>query len=901
MNPPRRWCWSRWQGWPRLVRLVILSLAAVLLRIAGLRSETATRPPAVSLDQARRFFPAAASLSPRDTERGGHRVFDAARRDLGYVLTTSPQTDDLIGYSGPNNVLVALDPAGRVAGVELLTSGDTPAHVAEVRRGGAFWRELTGWNPATQPPPRVEGVSGSTLTSLGIAEAVQRRLAGQAPSLRFPDPVNLDEVRVLLPAAASLHPEDRRPGWQEVRDAQGHRIGYVLRTSPQAETVRGHAGPTEALALVDPDGRVVRAVRLRRSYDTPDYVERVRDDDDFLTRQLAGRTVDTWPGLDFRAAGIEGVSGATETSYAVAEGLRRRLAADLRPPERTAEAVRWKPRDWALLGIVAGALGMTFAPPRGRPWVRRIWQAVVVGGFGLGCGDLLSLALLAGWAGNGIAWQTAPALVLLAALALLVPWSSGRQLYCHHLCPHGAVQEWLLRFRCRRVTVPPRVGRPLEWFPPLLLAVAFLAPLAGWRLDLTCLEPFDAWTLTGAAAVSGVIAVLGLGASIRIPMAYCRYGCPTGALLRYIRGTGTADHLGRRDGLAVLLLLAGAALVFGGTSTSAPTPPDSRHRDGVEILGGRAFGTTWSVKVRGLVPDPPALEQVLGAELERLESNLSHWRADSATAQFNTSATTLPVELPAELVALVSRALELSRDSGGAFDITVAPVVRAWGFGPGGAAPAPPSDPELRTLMQRCGWQQLAADTRRNTLRKSHPDLQIDLGAILQGYAADRLAEILPAAGHSDFLVEVGGELLARGTWHVAVEDPIPPHRPLRTVALRDAALATSGTYRTRRADGGSTRSHLIDPRTGRPVDHDTVLVSVVHSSCALADAWATALIVDGGASVEAWARSQEFGVLRVSGAPPIRNLWISVGFPPEVGSESPPRFPPGTNPKGVP
>ncbi len=838
----------------RLWRLTAIAVAAWLIHFSAARLDS-SGAALISLDEARAYFPTAARLSSRDARRGGHTVLDAAGHALGYVLTTSPQTDDLVGYAGPSNLRIALDATGRIIGVDLISSGDTQAHVAEVRRKESFWKQFPGWLPATQRPPKVEAVGGSTLTSLAMAESVERRLVGRTPSLRFPDAVTLEEVRALFTNAASFIADTPRDGWHSVQDGSGTLLGYAVRTSPHSDNVRGYGGPTESLAALAPDGRTVTAVRLRKSYDTADYVDRVREDDGFL-KQLAGRTVAEWAQLDFQRAGIEGVSGATETSFAVAEGLRHRFSAEMTAPA-TKDGPGLKQRDWALVGVLAGSLLMAFTSLRGHKWARFTWQAVLIGVFGLWIGDLLSLALLAGWAKNGAAWQTAPALVLLVALALLVPWGTRRQLYCYQLCPHGAAQEWLGHFKKLHLRVPAKLDGWLRKLPALLLGAALLLGVLGVKFDLAMIEPFDAWTLRGAALVSAVIALAGLAASLFVPQAYCRYGCPTGALLKFVRTSGSEDRFGARDWAAAFILFVSSvpfAILQASPGTHAPTET---------ILRGGAFGTTWSVKLRGLA-NSVELRPRVADELERIETTLSHWRTNSATAQFNAAATTQPMEMPAELVALVAQCLEISRASDGAFDITVAPLVKAFGFGPGGAPPKPPNDEDVARLRERTGWQKLTADTNDHTLRKSDPRLQIDLGAILQGHAADRIAALLDAAGQTNYLIEVGGELLARGAWLVAIEDPRHKGRALRTVTLRDAALATSGTSRTASTDGARKHSHLINPKTGQPITHDTGLVSVVHPSCALADAWATALIVTGGDRALALAATNQLQLLIV-------------------------------------
>jgi len=190
---------------PRLQKLPLLLRAyraGVLLSLIVLAHEQARwleaqRDASISLRLARQFFPAANRVQLRD-ERGLHFVTDARGDTIGCLLTTSPETDAIIGYSGPNNVLIALDSRGVIAGIELLRSGDTAEHVQRVKGHPGFLRAFIGWKPSEAPPPKVEGVSGATLTSFAIAESIEQRLAGAAPSLRFPEPLTLLDVQQLL-------------------------------------------------------------------------------------------------------------------------------------------------------------------------------------------------------------------------------------------------------------------------------------------------------------------------------------------------------------------------------------------------------------------------------------------------------------------------------------------------------------------------------------------------------------------------------------------------------------------------------------------------------------------------------------------------------------------------------
>jgi thiamine biosynthesis lipoprotein ApbE/Na+-translocating ferredoxin:NAD+ oxidoreductase RnfG subunit len=819
---------------PRLLKspqLLRLYRAGVLLVIVVLvhqqaRWREAQRGSPISLRQARKFFPTANRVQLRDAERGLHFVTNTRGDTIGCLLTTSPETDNIIGYSGPNNLLIALDSRGAITGLELLNSGDTEEHVQKVKHDPGFFRTFIGWNPGHSPPPKIQGVSGATLTSFAIAESIQQRLVGAAPSLRFPEPVTLDEVRFLFSNAARVVPDHSR---LRALDATGQLLGFVVRTSPQADNISGYRGPTECLVALGPDGRTITGVRVRRSYDTDSYVDQIRKAEPFLKR-FVGHSIEELTAFEFPKEKIEGVSGATQTARAVAEGLRRRVAAELKAQVPT-PGWRPRPRDWALAGVVAGALVMAFTALRGHRWIRVAWQLVLVGYVGLVNHDLLSLALFGGWAANGLALKAAPGLVLLAVAALVVPLATRRQLYCHQVCPHGAAQQLLLLRR--RWALPMKLARALENIPGVLLGFALLTLLLGWQVNLAKFEPFDAWVWRTAGVVTLVIAGVGLVASLFIPQAYCRFGCPTGALLNFIRSAGSADHWGRRDWMALAFIAAGLTTVV-----AVRAWPRSQPEPELLTLRGRMMGTTWSVKIRDEIADPAVLEKGIADEFEWVESLTSHWRTNTDLSEFNRTATTNAMPVPWPVLTLARWSAEISRATEGAFDITVGALVNLWGFGPGPRRAEPPTDQEIAAVLPAVGWKNL--EILDGMLRKQHPALEVDFSAIAVGWAIDQVAQNLERHGYTNFLVEAGGELRARDRWTIAIE------HPARSCTLTNESIGTSGTYRRNFRSGGQQYSHLIDPHTGRPITHNTVTVSVRHADCAHADAWAAALNVLG-------------------------------------------------------
>jgi polyferredoxin len=203
---------------------------------------------------------------------------------------------------------------------------------------------------------------------------------------------------------------------------------------------------------------------------------------------------------------------------------------------------------------------MTFTSLRGHRWARWLHHALLIGYAGLYCGAMLSQGLFAGWALHGVPWQSAPVLVLLAAFALALPLFTRRQFYCHHYCPHGALQQVLAHRLKWQLHVPHRLGLWLEKVPWLLLVFVLTAVMLTWSVNLNALEPFDAWLIRVAGWGTIAVAIVGLVASLFVPMAYCRYGCPTGALLKFVRYAGHGDAFGKRDIGALLLVLAAVLL-----------------------------------------------------------------------------------------------------------------------------------------------------------------------------------------------------------------------------------------------------------------------------------------------------------------------------------------------------
>lgn len=305
-------------------------------------------------------------------------------------------------------------------------------------------------------------------------------------------------------------------------------------------------------------------------------------------------------------------------------------------------------------------------------------------------------------------------------------------------------------------------------------------------------------------------------------------------------------------------------------------------RSGLEParFAGATMGTTYNVTVASAPlteEQRAAIEQAIARELGLVDRQMSNYRPDSELSRLNASETGA-VTVPRELIEVLEIAREVSELSEGAFDVTVAPLIDAWGFGPGGEVQRSPDAATLEQLRAHTGYTRLRVDAGASAVQKAHPQLSIDLSAIAPGYAADRIAGALDGLAQRRYMVEVGGEVRARGRnhrgerWRIAIERPRPrtpgapedhgPREIHTIVKLDDHGLATSGDYRQFRALDGALVSHTIDPRTGRPVAHGLASVTVVAADAARADALATAMSVLGPDEGMALAERAELAVL---------------------------------------
>ena len=315
--------------------------------------------------------------------------------------------------------------------------------------------------------------------------------------------------------------------------------------------------------------------------------------------------------------------------------------------------------------------------------------------------------------------------------------------------------------------------------------------------------------------------------------------------------------LARRNCLKASLVTAGRLLMPCGVMAivGCQSQPDVSDQTG---FGGSIMGTGYTVRLgeRDSAVSVDGLAQQVKTALAGVDVLMSTWRVDSEISLFNNRRDSDWVPMAPSTIDVMAHASTIAEQSAGAFDVTVGPLIDLWGFGAGSGSPvgAVPPARQIGKRLASVGYEYIEVDVGSGNVRKLNPLVQVDLSGIAKGYAVDRACRALDAAGVASYLVEVGGELRSRGrksdkdAWRVGIERPasLQAREAMRVVNLQDAAIATSGDYRHFFMEGGQRYSHSIDPRTGKPVTHELVSVSVIAGTSMVADALSTTMMILG-------------------------------------------------------
>jgi thiamine biosynthesis lipoprotein len=319
------------------------------------------------------------------------------------------------------------------------------------------------------------------------------------------------------------------------------------------------------------------------------------------------------------------------------------------------------------------------------------------------------------------------------------------------------------------------------------------------------------------------------------------------------------------------------------------TPSVKPAAPAATVLEGKTMGTFWRVSIMNV--DARRAYELRGKIQSQLEADdqlLSTYKNDSALMRFNLSNSTSLWPVSEAMADIVTEALHIGYKTNGAMDITVGPLVNLWGFGPTKQPEKIPDQAQIDDARARTGLQHLTVINQygQQYLQKDIPDLFVDLSTVGEGYAADHLAALMTQEGISRYLVSVGGALVSRGLnasdkpWRVAIQKPTDTQNAVQAVVdINGHGISTSGSYRNYYELDGKRLSHVIDPQTGRPIEHNLVSVTVIAPTALEADTWDTGLMVLGPEKAKEVVRQEGLAVYMITREGETFKTWMSPQF----------------------
>jgi len=282
----------------------------------------------------------------------------------------------------------------------------------------------------------------------------------------------------------------------------------------------------------------------------------------------------------------------------------------------------------------------------------------------------------------------------------------------------------------------------------------------------------------------------------------------------------------------------------------------------MKVLQGEIFGSSYLVKYIGNL-DTNKFSPELAKFFKDFNTEFSTYQSDSVISQFNRLEKNKKLKVSTDFISLLKIAQKLHQDTEGAFDPTLGPVIKIWGFGGAKKRTQAPESKKIQSALKNVGFTYLVWDELTSEVWKTKDSIQLDVNAFAPGFAADMIAKKLESHGIFNYMVDIGGEFTVKGkknngeSWVIGIEKPDPENKTIQVaIRLEDESLATSGNYRQFFNEGGQRRSHIIDPRTGYPVDNVIASATVIASSAALADGWGTAMMILGEKGIDLAQRS---------------------------------------------
>lgn len=272
-------------------------------------------------------------------------------------------------------------------------------------------------------------------------------------------------------------------------------------------------------------------------------------------------------------------------------------------------------------------------------------------------------------------------------------------------------------------------------------------------------------------------------------------------------------------------------------------------------LSGRTMGTVYNIKVLiGNRDDLEGLKKKIDLRLDEINHSMSVFRKDSEISVFNALDTHITMPVSQDFLSVLKIAKTIHHQTQGSWDGTVGPLVDLWGFGKAGNERKIPPAEKIRALLQQTGFQHIEIH-QGNSVSKNIPGISLTLASIAKGYGVDQIAQLIEQNKINNYLVEIGGEVFAKGRrldgkkWHIGINRPekgAPYTEVYKVVPLENKAMATSGDYRNFFEQDGKIYSHILDPKTGFPVSNQVVSATIIADTCTYADGLATAVMVMG-------------------------------------------------------
>lgn len=306
------------------------------------------------------------------------------------------------------------------------------------------------------------------------------------------------------------------------------------------------------------------------------------------------------------------------------------------------------------------------------------------------------------------------------------------------------------------------------------------------------------------------------------------------------------------------------------------------------VIDGLTMGTSYTIKINAKLTaaETKQITDGINSILNDVNQKMSTYITDSELSHINQARTSDWIMISDELYTVVKSAIEIGQLTNGAFDITIGPVVNLWGFGPENRPEQVPSESDIHHALQQTGYHHLQLMASPAAIKKGRNAAYLDLSGIAKGRAVDRIANYLLQHHYRNFMVEIGGEVSAKGinkngiSWRIGIEKPVTKQRIVqRIISLDNISMATSGDYRNYFEQNGLRYSHTIDPKTGHPITHKLASVTVLHPSAMVADALATGLLVMGTTAGYELAEKQNIAALFLTGPETLFNEKYTKAF----------------------